>query len=54
MLTYGEGKQQVGARHVKAAARDTVAAKQNAWPWMWLGVTTLLIAGTGMGWVYLK
>ncbi|HEV7618778.1 MAG TPA: AAA family ATPase [Burkholderiaceae bacterium] len=54
MLTYGEGKQQVRARHVKAAARDTVAAKQNAWPWMWLGVTTLLIAGTGMGWVYLK
>ena len=54
MLTYGEGKQQVRARHVKAAAKDTVAAKQNAWPWMWLGVTTLLIAGTGMGWVYLK
>jgi MSHA biogenesis protein MshM len=54
MLTYGEGKQQVGARHVKAAAKDTVAAKQNAWPWMWLGVTTLLIASTGMGWVYLK
>jgi MSHA biogenesis protein MshM len=54
MLTYGEGKQQVRARHVKAAAKDTVAAKQNAWPWMWLGVMTLLIAGTGMGWVYLK
>jgi MSHA biogenesis protein MshM len=54
MLTYGEGKQQVRAHHVKAAAKDTVAAKQNAWPWMWLGVTTLLMAGTGMGWVYLK
>ncbi|MDB5762628.1 MAG: family ATPase [Herminiimonas sp.] len=54
MLTYGEGKQQVRARHVKAAAKDTVAAKQGVRPWMWFGAMTLLIAGTGMGWVYLK
>lgn len=54
MLTYGEGKQQVSARHVKAAAKDTGAAKQTIWPWMWLSAFTVLIAGTGMGWIYLK
>jgi MSHA biogenesis protein MshM len=54
MLTYGEGKQQVRARHVKEAVKDTVSAKKTIRPWMWLGVTTLLIACTGMGWVYLK
>ena len=53
MLTYGEGKQQVRSRHVKAAVKDTVAAKQTVWPWMWLTVFTALIAGTGMGWIYL-
>lgn len=54
MLTYGEGKQQVRARHVKAAAKDTIASKPIVWPWLWLGAITLLIAATGMGWVYLK
>lgn len=54
MLAYGEGKQQVRARHVNAAARDTVAAKYNPWPWIWLAASTALIAGLGMGWVYLK
>lgn len=56
MLTYGEGKQQVRARHVKAAAKDTIASRRIGWPWpwMWLGAVTLLIAGTGIGWVYLK
>ncbi len=53
MLTYGEGKQQVRARHVKAAAKDTVAAKQAFLPWMWLSAGTALIAFTGIGWVYL-
>jgi MSHA biogenesis protein MshM len=54
MLTYGEGKQQVRSRHVKAAAKDTAATKQTVWPWMWLSALTVLIACTGMGWVYLK
>lgn len=54
MLTYGEGRQQVRARHVRDAARDTVSIKPNLRPWMWLGLTTLLVAGTGMSWVYLK
>lgn len=53
MLTYGEGKQQVRARHVKAAAKDTVAARQTLLPWMWLTACTAVIAFTGIGWVYL-
>ena len=31
MLTYGEGRQQVDARHVRAAARDTEAANHGLW-----------------------
>jgi MSHA biogenesis protein MshM len=54
MVTYGEGKQQVRARHVKAAVKDTVAAKQAVRPWMWLSALTVLTACTGMGWIYLK
>lgn len=34
MLTYGEGRQQVEARHIRAAARDTEAAKQGLWRWL--------------------
>jgi MSHA biogenesis protein MshM len=54
MLTYGEGRQQVRARHVKAAAQDTASARMPFRPWMWMGVATILVAGTGMGWVYLQ
>lgn len=52
MLAYGEGRQQVNARHIKAAASDTAAARKTNWPWAWLGVAALLVAGTGMGWMY--
>lgn len=54
MLAYGEGKQQITSRHVKAAADDTGAARRTHWPWAWLGVISLLIAGSGMGWVYFR
>lgn len=54
MATYGEGRQLVRARHVRAAVKDTGAAKQGLRPWMWLSAFTMLIAGTGMGWMYLK
>lgn len=56
MLAYGEGKQQVTASHIKAAAKDTGAARKRAltWPWAWFAAVSLLIAGTSMGWAYLK
>ncbi len=52
MLTYGEGGHEVLARHVKAAARDTGAAKRSYWPWWGAGALALLMAGSGMAWAY--
>jgi MSHA biogenesis protein MshM len=37
MLTYGEGRSQVSARHVRAAAMDTGSTRKRSWPLMWLG-----------------
>lgn len=54
MLAYGEGKREVRARHVTAAARDTVAARKSLWSWWWLAALTLLVAGAGIGWMYFK
>ena len=54
MLTYGEGRQEVGARHVKNAAKDTIAARKRSWHWWWIGASMLFLAGTGMGWAYFK
>ena len=55
MLAYGQGKQKVVARHVKAAARDTGAARKPGWKWVWAsGVFTLLVAGTGATWAFLR
>jgi len=54
MLAYGEGKQQVSARHIKAAADDTGSARKRLSPWIWLGIAALVVAGTGMGWVYFR
>jgi MSHA biogenesis protein MshM len=56
MLTYGEGKKQVVARHVRAAAADTVAARKGLWLYWWpMGALALFVAGTGVaGWFFLK
>lgn len=55
MLTYGQGKQQVHARHVQSAAKDTAgAAKRMAWLWPLLAALTLLAAGSSAGWAYFK
>jgi MSHA biogenesis protein MshM len=55
MLAYGEGTQQVVARHIRAAARDTGAAKRKNWGWR-TAVTGLLFvaASCGAGWISLK
>lgn len=54
MLAYGEGSQQVRARHVRAARNDTVAANQGRWRWWALAAGLLLIAGSAFGWVVLR
>lgn len=54
MLAYGEGKQQIFARHVRAAANDTGAAKKRTWAVGWLAVAALITVGISMGWAYLK
>jgi MSHA biogenesis protein MshM len=55
MMAYGEGKHEVTARHVKAAARDTGAAK-SGYPikWIWGTLMLLIAAGSGMAWAYFK
>jgi MSHA biogenesis protein MshM len=54
LVTYGQGKRQVGARHVYAAARDTMAAKNKRWPWMWFGFAAMLVLGAGAKWVIFR
>jgi MSHA biogenesis protein MshM len=51
MLSYGQGKQQVSARHMRDAAKDTVSIKRRAWPWV-AGAATLLAAGAGITWAF--
>ena len=54
MAAYGEGRREVTARHVKAAAKDTIAAK-GSWRWWWLLLPLgTLLAGSGVVWAYLQ
>lgn len=50
MVAYGEGKQQVGSKHVAGAASDTVGirGKRRVWPWAAAG--SLLAAAGGLAW----
>jgi MSHA biogenesis protein MshM len=54
MLGYGEGRQRVAARHVRAATDDTAAAKKSGWRWPWALAFILLAAGSGAGWTFWK
>ncbi|HEU4851272.1 MAG TPA: AAA family ATPase [Telluria sp.] len=49
MVAYGQGKQQVSATHVTAAARDTIEIKRRVWPWA-AALATLLLAGGSIAW----
>ena len=54
MLCFGEGRQQVVRRHVRLAAKDTVAtARRHRWPWLAAGVS-LLVAACGLTWALTK
>jgi MSHA biogenesis protein MshM len=50
MVAYGEGKQQVGASHVSAAAQDTIPdTTHRALPWA-LAAASVLVAAGGLAW----
>lgn len=52
LLAYGEGVQELAPRQVRAAARDTPAARQKRW-W-WFGFAMLLASAGGIGWMMFK
>ncbi|WP_019141379.1 ExeA family protein [Noviherbaspirillum massiliense] len=54
MLGFGEGRQMISARHVRAAARDTGAAWKYSWVKFWLAAAALLVASTSVGWAYFR
>jgi MSHA biogenesis protein MshM len=55
MLAYGQGRQQVIARHVRLAANDTSGAtKRRLRLWPWLAALMVLAAGSSAGWAYFK
>jgi MSHA biogenesis protein MshM len=54
MLSYGQGKQQVGARHVRDAARDTIASRRRRrWPWL-AAAGGLAAAAAGLAWALVR
>ena len=54
MLAYGEGRQHIEARHVRAAVADTEAARKNPWRRWAVAASLLIIAGAGLGWMSLQ
>jgi MSHA biogenesis protein MshM len=53
MLSYGQGKQQVGASHVRDAARDTIATRRRVWPWL-AAAGGLAAAAAGLTWALVR
>ena len=53
MLCYGQGRQQVTAAHVAAAAADTLAARSRSWPWL-AGVGALAAMAAGLAWTLVR
>ena len=54
MLAYGEGRQQVETRHVRAAANDTEAARKARWQGWVMAASLLLVAGTTVAWMSVR
>lgn len=53
LLAYGEGRQQVMARHVRLAAADTPEARRDWTAWSW-GIAALAATVTAIGWMLLR
>jgi MSHA biogenesis protein MshM len=51
LLVYGEGGNEVCARHVKVAAADTPSAWAPRLRWLWSAVPAMLAAGAGAWWL---
>jgi MSHA biogenesis protein MshM len=54
MLAYGEGRQQVGTRHVQAAAGDTGSVAKPRRAWLYATVPLIFAALCGAGWMFLQ
>ncbi|OON63268.1 AAA family ATPase [Massilia sp. KIM] len=50
MLSYGQGKQQVGGGHVLTAARDTVGVRRDILSWL-AGGAAVAATAAGLAWV---
>jgi MSHA biogenesis protein MshM len=54
MLSFGQGKQQVCASHVRDAARDTIATRRRRrWPWL-AAAGGLAAAAAGLTWAFAR
>ncbi|WP_435627483.1 ExeA family protein [Candidatus Ferrigenium straubiae] len=54
MLAYGDGRQQVFARHIRAAAADTPEARRDWLPWALALTGAALLASLGIAWMVLQ
>jgi MSHA biogenesis protein MshM len=54
MVSYGQGKQQVSARHVAEAAKDTLTTKRALPAWMLAAVPAVAAAAAAFTWVMIK
>ncbi len=54
MLTYGQGKQQVSAQHMRDAAKDTVSTKRSRWPLAAAALSLLAAGAAGLTWALTK
>lgn len=54
MLAYGEGRQQVGTRHVRSAARDTGSLGKPRRTWLYATVSLIFAVLCGAGWMVLQ
>jgi MSHA biogenesis protein MshM len=55
MLAYGEGRQEISGRHIRAAAADTIAARRMVTAWMpWLAGLAAVMIVCGITWTYMR